>query len=79
MIYWCFKIEDVYLKYPKGSKEYENLEYYKTRNIVETYNAFSRNFHTHGNMNLINESFHRTRLLGQLRVWLMNGLSHFDL
>ena len=59
--------------------KYENLEYYKTRNIVETYNAFSRNFHTHGNMNLINESFHRTRLLGQLRVWLMNGLSHFDL
>lgn len=59
--------------------KYENLEYYKTRNIVETYNTFSRNFHTHGNMNLINESFHRTRLLGQLRVWLMNGLSHFDL
>jgi hypothetical protein len=58
--------------------KYENLEYYKSRNVVETYNAFSRNFNTYGNMNLITDSFHRTRLLHNLKKWLSNNIIHFD-
>ena len=57
--------------------KYENLQYYKTKNLVETYNLFSRNFNTHGNMNLINESFHRNRLLSSLRTWIMTNIKHF--
>jgi len=58
--------------------KYENLEIYKTRNVVDTYNLFSRNFNTKGNMNLINESFHRNMMLASLRRWLMANIIHFD-
>ena len=59
--------------------KYENLQYYKTRNVVQTYNIFSRNFNTRGNMNLINESFRRNMMLSSLRSWLMSNVIHFDL
>ena len=59
--------------------KYDNLPYYKTRNVVQTYNAFSRNFNTRGNMSLINESFRRNMMLSSLRGWLMTNLIHFDL
>lgn len=64
----------------KGYKQFrhENLNYYETKNVVETYNMFSRNFNTKGNMNLINESFHRNMMLGSLRNWLMMNIKHFD-
>lgn len=58
--------------------KYENLQYYETRNVVETYNTFARNFNTRGNMNLINESFHRNMMLSSLRTWIMANLSHFN-
>ena len=59
--------------------KHENISYYKTRNVVHTYNSFSRNFNTRGNMNLINESFRRNIMLSSLRTWLMTNLIHFDL
>lgn len=58
--------------------KYENLQYYETRNIIETYNIFARNFNTRGNMNLINESFHRNMMISNLRTWVMSNLIHFD-
>ena len=58
--------------------KYDNLKYYETRNIIETYNSFARNFTTRGNMNLINESFHRNRMLASLRSWMMSNVIHFD-
>jgi len=65
----------------KGLKpfKYEDLQYYKTRGIIETFNIFARNFTTQGNMNLINESFHRNMMLSNLRTWLMNNIQHFNL
>jgi hypothetical protein len=57
--------------------KYENLQYYETKNVIETYNSFSRNFNTRGNMNLINESFHRNMMLASLRNWLMSNIQHF--
>ncbi len=59
--------------------KYENLSHYKTRNVVQTYNSFSKNFNTRGNMNLINESFRRNVMLASLRAWLMSNLKHFEL
>jgi hypothetical protein len=59
--------------------KHENLPYYKTRNVVQTYNSFSRNFNTRGNMSLINDSFRRNMMLSSLRTWLMTNLNHFDL
>lgn len=59
--------------------KYENLSIYKNKNLVETFNVFSRNFNTKGNMNLINESFHRNLMLQNLRKWIMNNIRHFNL
>ena len=59
--------------------KYVDLQYYLTRNVIETHNQFARNFNTKGNMNLINEAFHRDRMLISLRTWLMNNLRHFNL
>jgi hypothetical protein len=56
-----------------------DLQYYKTTNLVETFNIFSKNYTTKGNMNLINDSFHRNMLLASLRTWLMTNLIHFNL
>lgn len=57
---------------------YANLSYYESKNVVETYNLFARNFNTHGNMNLINESFHRNMMLSSLKSWLMTNINHFE-
>ena len=54
---------------------YENLNYYNTKNLIDTYNIFAKNFNTKGNMSLINESFHRSRMLSSLRSWLMTHVS----
>ena len=58
--------------------KYVDLQYYKTLNLIETFNNFTKNFHTKGNMNLLNESFHRGRLLTSLKQWLMSNIGHFD-
>jgi hypothetical protein len=58
--------------------KYENLKYYETKNVIDTYNTFSKNFNTRGNMNLINESFHRNMMLTSLKKWMMTNINHFD-
>jgi hypothetical protein len=59
--------------------KYEDLAHYNTLKVIDTYNSFSRNFNTRGNMNLINESFHRNMMLAQLRNWVMANIKHFKL
>lgn len=55
--------------------QYDHLSQYERNNLVETYNTFSKNFNTNGNMNLIAESFRRKMLLSQLRTWMMVNVS----
>jgi hypothetical protein len=59
--------------------KYNILQYYKSKNLIDTYNLFSRNFNTKGNMTLINESFHRNMMLSSLRSFIMSNLTHFVL
>ena len=59
--------------------KYENLETYKSMNIIIAFNEFSKNFHTNGNMNLITENFHRKQFLINFKKWLMQNISNFDL
>lgn len=56
----------------------ENLSYYDTRGVIETYNSFSKNFNTNGNMTLIADSFHRNRMLNNLKLWLKMNIMHFE-
>lgn len=59
--------------------KYTDLQYYKNKQIIETYNQFSKVFNTKGNMKLLNESFHRNFLMNSLRTWIMASLQFFDL
>ena len=58
--------------------KYDDLQYYKSKNLIYTFNIFSANFNTKGNMKLIAESFHRGRLLIFLKNWLVGNIKHFD-
>jgi hypothetical protein len=58
--------------------KYDDLQYYKSKNIINTFNTFSANFNTKGNMKLLTESFHRGRLVVFLRNWLIGNIVHFD-
>ena len=57
--------------------KYIDLQYYTTRKVIETHNNFAKNFNTTGNLNLINDSFHRSRMLHSLKKWLMANLIYF--
>jgi Erv1 / Alr family len=62
----------------KPQFKYENLEVYKKYNLQSVYNDFVRNFHTRGNMNLINESFRRDRFIRVLQQWLVKNGHRFN-
>ena len=57
---------------------HDNIGYYNSKNVINTYNNFARNFNTKGNMNMINESFHRNMMLSSLRTWMLTNISHFE-
>lgn len=57
--------------------KYDDLQIYNEKDVITTHNLFSRNFHTRGNMNLINESFHRSKVLRYIKKWLMTNIRHF--
>lgn len=59
--------------------KYENLNQYSQLKLIQTYNLFSRKFNTNGNMNLINESFHRNLMMLALKRWLMTNIMYFNL
>jgi hypothetical protein len=58
--------------------KYDNIGYYNSKNVINTYNNFARNFNTKGNLNLINESFHRNMMLSSLRTWMLTNITHFE-
>lgn len=59
--------------------KHDDLIKYKKMKLIQEYNNFTKNFNTYGNMNLINESFHRSLMLIRLRRWLMTNISHFNI
>ena len=58
--------------------KYESLAYYKSQNLINSFNIFARNFNTKGNMKLLTESFHRSRFLIFLRTWVIANITHFE-
>ena len=58
---------------------YIDLQYYKTLNLIETFNNFTRIFNTKGNMNLLTEAFHRDRLLVSIKKWFMSNIQYFNI
>lgn len=59
--------------------KYEDLGLYNNKNIIITFNEFSKNFNTNGNMNFISDNFHRSQLLAVFKKWVMTNINCFDL
>lgn len=56
---------------------YARLAEYEGKNVVHMYNQFARHFNTRGNMQLLADSFHRDRMMGRLKEWMMQNVRHF--
>jgi hypothetical protein len=52
---------------------------YSSVNLINAYNNFAKVYNTKGNLNQINESFHRQRLLLEFKKWLMLNISSFNI
>ena len=50
---------------------------YERLHLIQVYNNFIKNFHTKGNMQMLTESFHRTRLISVLQKWMLANINHF--
>ena len=56
----------------------KNLHYYGSLSLINTYNQFSQNYHTHGNMSMITDSFHRRMIQRDLKQWIMANYGFFE-
>jgi hypothetical protein len=56
---------------------YANMNKYKYNNIGSTFNNFVSVYQTKGNLNLIAESFQRSLLIKDLKIWLINNHKYF--
>ena len=56
---------------------YSELVKYENTNIIRSYNNFSKNFNTNGNMSLINEAFRRNMALKRIHTWIGANINHF--
>jgi hypothetical protein len=55
-----------------------SLRLYHDYDVVPAFAAFLHAFHTHGNLNMINQSFHRARLIATLQRWMREHLNCFE-
>jgi len=51
---------------------------YTANDVVNTFNMFARVYNTKGNMNFIMESYHRNRLMNELKQWIMLNIKSFS-
>jgi hypothetical protein len=59
--------------------KHEHLVNYGKLKLIQQYNNFTKKFNTNGNMNFINEAFHRKLMMISLKRWLMTNISHFNI
>ena len=63
----------------KTLHKYEDINNYASHNIIITFNNFSKNFTSNGNMRLLADNFHRKQFLGSFKKWLMQHISCFNI
>jgi hypothetical protein len=64
----------------KGKPLFNNeglSEMYKDKNTINVYNQFIAVYQTHGNMQLLADSFQRKLITVELKKWLMSNIQHF--
>jgi hypothetical protein len=58
--------------------DYNNItNLYENNNLIQLYNIFVSVYNVKGNLNQINESFHRQKLLMEFKKWFMLNYKHF--
>jgi len=50
---------------------------YNNLHLIKIYNNFIKYFHTKGNMQMLTETFHRTRLVSNIHKWMIQNIKHF--
>ncbi len=56
---------------------FSNIDVYKNFNIVTTINRFIQNYHTKGNMQLLNESFQRKLVVNEFKSFMQKNILAF--
>jgi hypothetical protein len=61
----------------KPMYNYSNIDVYKKYNMIHVFNNFIKVYNTHGNMNLLTESFQRKLLIVDLKKWFLQNIKSF--
>jgi len=59
--------------------KYEEMQIYKSKNLINCFNRFSDNFTSGGNVRLLADNFHRKQLISSIRKWIMQNIQNFDI
>lgn len=58
--------------------KYEDLEIYKSKNIIVDFNHFSSSYTRNNNIALLADNFHRKQLVKRFKKWIMENIKHFN-
>jgi hypothetical protein len=57
--------------------KYDDLKSYEKYNLAVSFNNFAKAYNTKGDLKNISITFYRTRLLNDLKKWLVNNKNSF--
>ena len=58
--------------------KYEDLEIYKSKNVVYEFNVFTKKYTSNGNMKLLADNFHRKRIIISFKKWIIENIQNID-
>ena len=61
----------------KPMYNYSNIDVYKKYNMINVLNNFIKVYNTHGNMNLLTESFQRKLVITDFKKWFLQNIKYF--
>lgn len=71
---------DVNERIKKPMFNYQDLSLsYQCKNLINVYNNFVQNFHSTGNLTLINQNFHKKRILHSFKKWITANIKSFTI
>ena len=59
--------------------KYEDLELYKSKNVIIEFNNFSRAYTRNNNTALLADNFQRKQFIKKFKKWIMENMKYFDL
>ena len=56
---------------------YEEIKKYEETNLIQAFNDFSKNYNTNGDLTVLADSLHRTRVRNEIKKWLIQHIDCF--